>query len=286
MIDEIKEVGRAELVAEQRQKLRCLRAQARTQARTQARKHSHPSGHELARADEETGWAGARECPRACTPPPAHARARRGLDGSGGGRDAWARVHVRERGFRGKEGGGGGRTPRPRSTRPLLQVRTSAHTRALGRGEGVIPTCNCPFVQPDSWLYTGHYSTSERNDTKLPASAFASSARNQRHHTEALHDSRRAQQPVWWDIVEKNIQTLRYIRARVCTSPKGARARMYPAQGCTHARALGAAAAAGDGGGGGRTHMYARAPRRGFGVGVGWGQARGRLLNLRRCSLR
>ena len=189
---------------------------------------------------------------RAHAPPRPRTRVRAGGSmGVGGegcvGARACARARVWGKG-RGGWGGAGGVPPAP-AARARSYIYVRARTRALGRGEGVIPKCNCPFVQPDSWLYTGHYSTSERNDTKLPASAFASSARNQRHHTEALHDSRRAQQPVWWDIVEKNIQTLRYIRARVCTSPKGARARMYPAQGCTHAR-------------------------RGGGVGLGWGGGR------------
>ena len=142
MIDEIKEVGRAELVAEQRQKLRCLRAQARTQARTQARKHSHPSGHELARADEETGWAGAPECPRACTPPPAHARARRGLDGSGGGGMRGRTCMCARAGLGERKGRGGGAYPPPPQHAPALTgTYERAHARAGERGGGH------PYVQ-------------------------------------------------------------------------------------------------------------------------------------------
>ena len=44
------------------------------------------------------------------------------------------------------------------------------------------PTCNCLFVQPDSWMYTGQDITSERKDT----SAFACSARSQRHQRQRL----------------------------------------------------------------------------------------------------
>ena len=83
--------------------------------------------------------------------PPARARAcAQGARWEWGGRDAWARVHVRARGFGGKEGaGGGGRgayPPPPQHAPALTFTYERAHARwGEGRGSSlsaIVPLCS------------------------------------------------------------------------------------------------------------------------------------------------